>query len=78
MNKAKAKPKKPTKVIPIKEVAKTAPITTLLARPKPLQPDHYLLQTIVTLWKLKRITGEDLDAAYFDVHKAESLVVNVS
>ena len=74
----KAKPKKPTKVIPIKEVAKSAPLTTLLARPKPLQPDHYLLQTIITLWKLGRITAAELDSAYYDVDRATSIVLNVN
>ena len=78
MAKPKANPKKPPKVIPIKNVVKSAPITTLLAKPKSLQPDHYLLQTLITLWKLGRITAEELDAAYFDMNKAESLVFNVS
>lgn len=74
----KAKPNVRPKVIPIKEVAKSAPLTTLLARPKPLQPDHYLLQTIITLWKLGRITTEELDAAYCDVDRATSIVLNVN
>ena len=73
----KAKPKEPPKVIPIKEVAKAAPLTTLLARPKPLQPDHYLLQTIVTLWTLGRITAEELDSAYLNLSKATALVARV-
>ena len=73
----KAKPKEPPKVIPIKEVAKAAPITTLLARPKPLPHDHYLLQTVVTLWKLGRITAEELDEVYLDVDRATALVARV-
>lgn len=75
--KPKAEPKEPPKVISIKEVAKAAPLTTLLARPKPLQHDHYLLQTVVTLWKLGRITAEELDAAYYNVDKATALVARV-
>ena len=77
MAKATAKPKQPPKVIPIKEVAKAAPLTTLLARPKPLQSDHYLLQTIVTLWKADKITSAELDSAYLNLDKATALVARV-
>jgi hypothetical protein len=73
-----AKPKDPPKVISIKEVAETAPITTLLAKPKHLQPDHYLLETIVKLWKQNKISTEDLDSAYLNVDEAAALLVRVS
>lgn len=77
MSKRKAKTKEPIKVIPIKEVAKAAPITTLLARPKPLKHDHYLLQPLVTLWKRELITSTELDEAYLDLDKATALVARV-
>jgi hypothetical protein len=77
MSKRKAKTKEPIKVIPIKEVAKAAPITTLLARPKPLKHDHYLLQPLVTLWKRELITSAELDEAYLDLDKATALVARV-
>lgn len=77
MSKRKAKTKEPIKVIPIKEVAKAAPITTLLARPKPLKHDHYLLQPMVTLWKRELITSAELDEAYLDVDRATALVARV-
>lgn len=77
MSKRKAKTKEPIKVIPIKEVAKAAPITTLLARPKPLKHDHYLLQPLVTLWKRELITSAELDEAYLDVDRATALVARV-
>lgn len=77
MSKRKAKTKEPIKVIPIKEVAKAAPITTLLARPKPLKHDHYLLQPMVTLWKRELITSAELDEAYLDLDKATALVARV-
>lgn len=77
MSKPKAKPKEPPKVIPIKEVAKAAPITTLLARPKPLKHDHYLLQPLVTLWKRELITSAELDEAYLDVDRATALAARV-
>lgn len=73
----KAKPKEPPKVIPIKEVAKAAPITTLLARPKPLPHDHYLLPSLVTLWKAEKITSAELDEAYLDVDRATALLARV-
>lgn len=77
MSKRKAKTKEPIKVIPIKEVAKAAPITTLLARPKPLKHDHYLLQPMVTLWKRELITSAELDEAYLDLDKATALAARV-
>lgn len=77
MSKRKAKTKEPIKVIPIKEVAKAAPITTLLARPKPLKHDHYLLQPLVTLWKRELITSAELDEAYLDVDRATALAARV-
>lgn len=73
----KAKPKEPPKVIPIKEVAKAAPLTTLLARPKPLKHDHYLLQSLITLWKEDKITTDELDEAYLNLNKATALLARV-
>lgn len=57
------------KTIPITEVVKTAPMTTL-AR----QPDHYLLQSLITLWKDGRVTSAQLSDAYFNVDKATQLL----
>lgn len=76
-SKPKAKPKEPPKVIPIKEVAKAAPLTTLLARPKLLKHDHYLLQPLLTLWKADKITHAELDSAYLNLDKATALVARV-
>ncbi len=74
-NKSKATPtKEPIKVVPIKEVVAAAPITTLLARPKPLTPDHYLLQSLIALWKNDDITTTELNVAYFDVDHATRLL----
>ena len=77
MSKPKAKSKEPPKVIPIKEVVAAAPIMTLLSRPTPLNPDHYLLQPLITLWKQDRITAAELDEAYLDVDAATALLARI-
>ena len=73
MKKSKTKPKQKPTVISIKTLAAAAPLTTLLIRPKPLTPDHYLLQSLITLWKQNSITTTELNQAYFDVDHATRL-----
>jgi len=62
----------PNKIVPIKEVVEKAPITTSIVRP--LQPDHYLLQSLIPLWRAGKITSEQFSDAYFNVDKASALL----
>lgn len=38
---------------------------------------HYLLQTVVTLYKMDRVTAEEAYAAYLNLDKATALVARV-
>jgi len=60
------------KIIPIKEIVNEAPITTSIIRP--LQPDHYLLQSLIPLWRAGKITSDQFSDAYFNVDKASALL----